>query len=253
MKKGKPANTVDEYMASVPEPGRTTLQTIRAAIRSAAPEATEVITYGIPTFKDDRALVAFGAFATHCSLFPMSYAVIDSVKSKLKAAQVSKGTIRFPLDKPLPATLVRTIVKARIAENNARRARRTVPVARKTAVARKRTGVIAWAEVVAMAETLPKVEASTWYGTPGLKVDGKGFARLRTEAEGGLVLLCSLEEKERLLESGEPAYYTTPHYDGFGSILVNLAKIDRDALRELITAAWRIKAAPKVRAMRNPS
>ncbi|HEY1912231.1 MAG TPA: DUF1801 domain-containing protein [Vicinamibacterales bacterium] len=237
MKKGKAAKTVDEYLAAVPEPARSTLEKIRAAIRAAAPEATEVISYGIPTFKYDRALVAFGAFASHCSLFPMSYAVIDSVKDRLKSAQVSKGTIRFPLDKPLPASLVRTIVKARIAENNARGSK---PAA---SAARTRTGLIGWTDVVAMAQKLPNVEASTWYGTPGLKVDGKGFARLRTEAEGGLVLLCSLEEKERLLESGEAAYYTTPHYDGFGSILVNLAKVDREALSDLIAGAWRIKAS----------
>ena len=106
-----------------------------------------------------------------------------------------------------------------------------------------------WKDAVALAKALPSVEVSTWYGTPGFKVAGKGFARLRTEAEGGLVLLCSLDEKERLLESGEPAYYTTPHYDGFGAIIVNLSKIDRDALRELITQSWRIKATPRLRAL----
>jgi hypothetical protein len=108
-----------------------------------------------------------------------------------------------------------------------------------------------WRDAIAIAKTLPRVEVSTWYGTPGLKVAGKGFARLRTEAEGGLVLTCSLEEKERLLESGEPAYYTTPHYDGYGSIIVDLKKISRDALRELIVQAWRLKAPPKVRALRH--
>jgi hypothetical protein len=106
-----------------------------------------------------------------------------------------------------------------------------------------------WRDAVAIAEALPQVEVSTWYGTPGLKVAGKGFARLRTEAEGGLVLMCSLDEKERLLESGEPAYYTTPHYDGYGSIIVNLSKIDRGALHELIVQAWRIKATPKLKAL----
>jgi len=106
-----------------------------------------------------------------------------------------------------------------------------------------------WRDAIAIARKLPQVEVSTWYGTPGLKVAGKGFARLRTEAEGGLVLMCSLDEKERLLESGEPAYYTTPHYDGYGSIIVNLSKIDRDALRELIVQSWRIKATPKLRAL----
>jgi hypothetical protein len=106
-----------------------------------------------------------------------------------------------------------------------------------------------WEEVTTLARRLPKVEVSTWYGTPGLKVAGKGFARLRTEAEGGLVLMCSLEEKERLLESGEPAYYTTPHYDGYGAILVDLSKVDPEALRELVVKSWRTKATPKVRAL----
>jgi len=106
-----------------------------------------------------------------------------------------------------------------------------------------------WQEAIRIAKTLPQVEVSTWYGTPGLKVAGKGFARLRTEAEGGLVLMCSLEEKERLLESGEPAYYTTPHYDGYGSIIVDLKRISKDALRELIVQAWRLKATPKLRAL----
>jgi hypothetical protein len=105
-----------------------------------------------------------------------------------------------------------------------------------------------WNDAIGIARQLPGVEVSTWYGTAGLKVAGKGFARLRTEAEGGLVLLCSLEEKERLLESGERAYYTTPHYDGHGSIIVDLSTIDSEALRELIVASWRIKATPKLRA-----
>jgi hypothetical protein len=109
-----------------------------------------------------------------------------------------------------------------------------------------------WRDAVAIARTLPQVEVATWYGTPGLKVAGKGFARLRTEAEGGLVLMCSLEEKARLLESSEPAYYTTPHYDGYGAIIVNLSKIRRDALRELIVQAWRLKATPKRRALVEP-
>ena len=104
-----------------------------------------------------------------------------------------------------------------------------------------------WDEVVRLAAELPEVEASTWYGTPGLKVAGKGFARLRTEAEGGLVLMCGLDEKAALLESGDPAFFTTPHYDGHGSILVDLDKVDVQQLRELITDAWLLKAPPKVR------
>ncbi|HTF52432.1 MAG TPA: MmcQ/YjbR family DNA-binding protein [Pseudonocardia sp.] len=104
-----------------------------------------------------------------------------------------------------------------------------------------------WAEVVAMASELPEVEESTWFRTPSLKVAGKGFARLRAEAEGGLVLMCALEEKEAMLASGDPAFYTTPHYDGYGAILVDLAAVDPDQLRELIEESWRRKAPAKLR------
>jgi len=103
-----------------------------------------------------------------------------------------------------------------------------------------------WNDVVAIARNLPQVEVSTWYGTPGIKVAGKGFARLRSESDGGVVLLCSLDEKASLLESDEPAYYTTPHYDGFGAILVNLSLVDPLALRELVLQAWKIKAPKKL-------
>lgn len=104
-----------------------------------------------------------------------------------------------------------------------------------------------WDDVVAIAAGLPETEESTWFHTPSLKVRGKGFARLRTEAEGGLVLMCELHEKEALLASGDPAFYTTPHYDGYGAILIDLEHIDRDHLTELITAAWRLKAPAKLR------
>ena len=108
---------IDEYLAGVPEPARTTLSMVRAAVRSVVPpEATEAIGYRMPMFRYKGGLVAFAAFSKHCSFFPMSLAVIRSLKSELKNFDVSKGTIRFPLDKPLPAALVKKMVKARIAE-----------------------------------------------------------------------------------------------------------------------------------------
>src|ERR1022692_2802822 len=117
MKKAIPPKTVDEYLERVPEPARGTLNRVRAAIRSAVPpEATEVISYQIPTFKYQGMLVAFAAFSKHCSFFPMSYAAMETFKEELSAFSVSKGTIRFPMDKPLPAALVKKIVKARLAE-----------------------------------------------------------------------------------------------------------------------------------------
>jgi len=114
--KGKGApKSIDEYLAGVPEPARSTLNKVRAAIRSAAPrEATETISYGIPAFKYKGVLIWFAAFAKHCSLFPTA-SVIETFESELKGFATSKGTIQFPTDKPLPAALVKKMVKARVA------------------------------------------------------------------------------------------------------------------------------------------
>jgi uncharacterized protein YdhG (YjbR/CyaY superfamily) len=115
---------VDEYLAGVPEPARSTLNRVRAAIRSAVPpEATEAISYRIPTFKYKGPLLAFAAFSNHCSLFPMSRSVMEAFKNELKDFQTSKGTIRFPVDKPLSAALVKKLVKARIAQNQYKKRR----------------------------------------------------------------------------------------------------------------------------------
>src|SRR5664279_1832535 len=122
--KGKAASkTVEEYLAGVPEPARTTLSKIRAVIRSAVPaEATEVISYGVPTFKYNGPVIWYAAFSNHCSLFPTA-AVIEKFKDELKNYRTSKGTIQFPVDKPLPAYMVKKMVKARLAEieNKAKR------------------------------------------------------------------------------------------------------------------------------------
>lgn len=108
---------MDAYLAKVPEPARGTLEKMRAMIRAAAPkEATEGISYGMPAFKYGKPLAAYAAFKDHCSLFPMSGAVTAAMKDELKDYVTSKGTIQFPLQKPMPVTLVKKIVKARLAE-----------------------------------------------------------------------------------------------------------------------------------------
>jgi len=108
--------TVEDYLASVPEPARGTLQRMRLAIRSVLPaEATEAISYGIPAFKYKGPLVWFAAFSSHCSLFPGA-SVIKAFTNELKGFEISKGTVHFPVDKPLPAALVKKMVKARLAE-----------------------------------------------------------------------------------------------------------------------------------------
>jgi uncharacterized protein YdhG (YjbR/CyaY superfamily) len=110
--------TVDEYLAALSKDKRGALQKLRKAIKAAAPLAEECISYQLPAFRlDGRLLVAMGAAMNHCSLYPMSAATVEAHKSDLRAYSTSKGTIRFPAAKPLPATLVRKLVKARIAEN----------------------------------------------------------------------------------------------------------------------------------------
>lgn len=109
--------TVDEYLMQVPEPARTSLKRVRTAVWSVAPpETTEGISYGIPMFKYQGMLFGYAAFRQHCSLFPTSLAVMSAFKDQLQGFDVSKGTIRFPGDKPPSAALIKKLVKARLAE-----------------------------------------------------------------------------------------------------------------------------------------
>jgi uncharacterized protein YdhG (YjbR/CyaY superfamily) len=120
--KGTIPTTVDEYLAEVPEPQRSTLKKVRAVIQSVLPEeATEVISYRIPCVKYHGMLVGYAAFPNHCSLFGMSSTLLGPFKEELKKYSTSKGTIRFPVDKPLPATLIKRLLKHAIAEKEARK------------------------------------------------------------------------------------------------------------------------------------
>jgi uncharacterized protein YdhG (YjbR/CyaY superfamily) len=112
----KVAQTVEDYLAGVPEQALDAFTSLRAVIRSAVPaDAAETISYGIPAFRGDGILVWYAAFANHCSLFPTA-SVIQLFRDELKSFSTSKGTIHFPLDKPLPVQLVKRIVKARVAQ-----------------------------------------------------------------------------------------------------------------------------------------
>jgi len=123
--KGKAVpRTVEEYLARVPEPQRSTLEKVRAVIHSVLPpEATEVISYRIPCVKYKGMLVGYAAFTDHCSLFGMSGTLLGPLKEELKNYPTSKGTIRFAIDKPLLATLIKKLVKSAIAEKEKRKKR----------------------------------------------------------------------------------------------------------------------------------
>jgi len=118
------ANDVDTYLAAVSEPARSTLKKVRSVIRSAVPaEATERISYGIPAFRYNGFLVGYAAFAKHCSFFPGSGSLLQDFTKQLKGVEVSTGTIRFPLDKPLPVALLKKLVKIRVEKNRAKKTR----------------------------------------------------------------------------------------------------------------------------------
>ncbi len=111
--------TIDEYLADLSGEHRAALEILRKTIRAAAPKAEECISYQIPAFRQGRMLVGFGATAKHCAFYLMSSSTVEAHKVELKGYDTSKGTIWFQPDMPLPATLVRKLVKARLAENRA--------------------------------------------------------------------------------------------------------------------------------------
>ncbi len=115
-KAGRP-KTIDEYLAALSDDKRAALEKLRQAIRAAAPKAEECISYQLAAFRQNGMLVAFGATANHCAFYLMSSSTVAAHQDELADYDTSKGTIRFQADKPLPAALVRKLVKARIAEN----------------------------------------------------------------------------------------------------------------------------------------
>ena len=117
---GKP-RTIDDYLAALSDDKRAALEKLRKTIRAAAPHAEECISYQLPAFRLNGMLVGFGATATHCAFYLMSSSTVKAHQDELKDYDTSKGTIRFQADKPLPAALVRKLVKARVAEHAAKR------------------------------------------------------------------------------------------------------------------------------------
>jgi uncharacterized protein YdhG (YjbR/CyaY superfamily) len=115
---GKP-KTIDEYLANLNDDQRAALEKLRKTIQAAAPQAEECISYQLPAYRLNGMLVAFGATSRHCAFYLMSSSTVAAHRDLLKGYDTSKGTIRFAANKPLPAALVRKLVKARIAENGA--------------------------------------------------------------------------------------------------------------------------------------
>ncbi len=114
------AASVEEFLATVPPDKRAALEDLREVIRGAAPDATELINYGVPMFRlNGKNLVSYAAAKDHCSFYVQSPAVMEAHAAELAGFKTSKGTVNFTPDKPIPAELVTKLVKARIAENEA--------------------------------------------------------------------------------------------------------------------------------------
>jgi uncharacterized protein YdhG (YjbR/CyaY superfamily) len=106
---------IDKHLARIPEPQRSTLQSLRESILEVIPEAEEVISYGFPGYKlDGKIICGFDAFKNHCSFFPHSSLVIPELEHELRNYKTSKGALQFAVDKPLPKTLVRKLIKTRL-------------------------------------------------------------------------------------------------------------------------------------------
>lgn len=122
--KAKQANTIDEYIAGFPDDVQKSMEKVRAAIRKAAPRAEEVISYQIPTFKLNGNLIHFAGYKNHIGLYPESRA-IEEFEDELTGYKLSKGTVQFPLDKPMPVGLINRITKFCVQRNLAKPQKRT--------------------------------------------------------------------------------------------------------------------------------
>jgi uncharacterized protein YdhG (YjbR/CyaY superfamily) len=118
---GAPA-TVEDYLAALPDDRRAVMERLRQTIRAAAPEAIESIAYAMPAFRSHRGqfLVSYAAYKRHYSLFPASGAVIEALGEEIAPYLAGKGTIQFPITRPIPTATVTKIVRIRLAENAAR-------------------------------------------------------------------------------------------------------------------------------------
>jgi uncharacterized protein YdhG (YjbR/CyaY superfamily) len=114
--KGTPAKNIDEYIAGFPKEIQQKLQAMRQAIREAAPQAEEAMKYAIPTFVLNGNLVHFAAFKNHIGFYPAPQGLIEFQK-ELSKYEGGKGSVQFPLDEPLPISLVKKIVKFRVKKN----------------------------------------------------------------------------------------------------------------------------------------
>jgi uncharacterized protein YdhG (YjbR/CyaY superfamily) len=204
------AKDADAYLAKLSADKRATLQKVRKAIRAAAPEAEEAMSYGMPAFIQGKPIAGYSASAAHCSYFPMSGAITEKLAADLKAYDVSKGGFRFPVGKPPPAILIRKLVKARLAEIAAQtKPKKGTKVSAKNAVeADEAVGAylralkhplkkeIAAVRLIVLAVS-PSIGEGIKWNVPSFRTEKEWFATFNVRAKDSVQLIFHLGAKTR--------------------------------------------------------
>jgi uncharacterized protein YdhG (YjbR/CyaY superfamily) len=228
------ATTVDEYLAALPADKRAALQWLRRHIRATAPTAEECISYGIPAFRlDGKLLVHFGAAARHCAFYPG--AVVESHKDDLAGYDTSKGTIRFPPETPLPAALIRKLVKAQIARRAARRQRPALDAARRV----KSRRMPRPQDFRRIALGLKDAVEGAHMGHPDFRANGRIFATLHGDGLKGMVKLTPDQQQEFVQQYPAAFEPESGAWGRQGCTAVRLDSVDEDTLGAALTLARR--------------
>jgi 3-methyladenine DNA glycosylase AlkD len=230
----KPA-FAETYLAKLSADKRATLEKVRKAIRAAAPDAEEGMSYGLPAFIQGKPIAGFGASANHCAYYPMSGAIVAAMKGELGSYETSKGAIKFPIGKPLPPALIRKLVQARLAEVGARGATkskvtvmqpRNVAADVKAALAYfERHGSVKFREDMAARYGITTQDKT--FGVPMASIQklAKGLGRSH---ELALALWATGVYEARILVSyvDEPARLTPKQMDAYARDFDNWAVVD---------------------------
>jgi uncharacterized protein YdhG (YjbR/CyaY superfamily) len=201
------AKDADAYLATLSADKRATLQRLREIIRAAAPAAEEGMSYGMPAFIQGKPIAGYAASAKFCSYYPMSGRVIESLKGDLAKYDVTKGAIHFPIGKPLPLSLVRKLIKARLAEIDAAASLKT---SARRAAKQTDADVIAYLrdlkhplkkEIEAVRRIIlgasPAISEGVKWNAPSFRTEKAFFATFNMRAKDGVQLVFHLGAKTR--------------------------------------------------------
>lgn len=205
----------EAYLAKLSPDKRATLEKVRTAIRAAAPGAEEGMSYGMPAFIQGKPIAGYAASSNHCAYYPMSGAIVTALKADLAKYETSKGAIRFPIGRPLPATLIRKLVRARLAEIAEPKPTRKTSGAKKSA-SKAMSGGQAAADVVAYLRDLEhplkkEIEATRRvilgidrsigegikWNAPSFRTEKEYFATFNMRAKDSVQLILHLGAKAR--------------------------------------------------------